>query len=781
MVAFTQQPFAQIQLDDSIKHVKIEIVNFNNDRFRDIVLLMESETQRHYVGFIPGDTLQTTLVVNNIFETIFPIAYSVTDYDRNNFMDILISGEREGVKQVMLYRNDGNFQFTEAALNIPPFTLIKSADLDNDGVSELIAGDETNTKIFKRTAGDQWTIVHDSLKIKPTAIQTLDANGDELIDLFVSGVTTDGKHQTLSLINRGKFFFVPETSLAVSGEAFEGDLDHDGFKDILVIGTGADGNNVTKSFLRQNGGYIAEDHPVVIKQGDILIADFNSDGLADISFQGESSSGVLINEIRYTGGNNIQSFAADVIDQKFGDLTNDGVLDIVTATAINSQLTVTAIRLNDVPRNDGPKRPEGGWAVRIFDRVFLTWEKPLDDHTATNVLTYDVFINGTEPYVAGEFDLMNNRRLTVTHGNNGTRNFKLLKHAKETEISFAVQAVDNAFNGGPPCIAAPGNACVTQSHEALSLCSKEVARLNAPDHAQWYSLSRGYLGEGSTINFSTTIGDTIFYFIPKRAGECSLLKTWTIEPASDTVKTIIDVVYNCADAAITFTADPGWQTVSWASDLKGELGDGNSIQYTVTANDSVRLTLIDGGCTIQRTTAVRLSKPSLQVAADQFQIAKGGEVQLTASGAQRYHWTPSAGLNDPEIADPIASPLITTQYVVTGYDSLDCVAQLPVSVIVEEAGFIPTLFSPNDDGQNDHLKVYGLVSASRFSLSIFNREGALVYKTTDLSEASSRGWDGSKNGTAQPPGVYFWKVEGELPSGQLLLNGKKSGSVVLIR
>jgi hypothetical protein len=34
----------------------------------------------------------------------------------------------------------------------------------------------------------------------------------------------------------------------------------------------------------------------------------------------------------------------------------------------------------------------------------------------------------------------------------------------------------------------------------------------------------------------------------------------------------------------------------------------------------------------------------------------------------------------------------------------------------------------------------------------------------------------------QPSGVYYWNVKGELSSGRrLLLNGKTSGSVVLIR
>lgn len=56
-----------------------------------------------------------------------------------------------------------------------------------------------------------------------------------------------------------------------------------------------------------------------------------------------------------------------------------------------------------------------------------------------------------------------------------------------------------------------------------------------------------------------------------------------------------------------------------------------------------------------------------------------------------------------------------------------------------------------------------------------------MYKTSDVSEAVQTGWDGTKNGNKQPPGVYFWEVKGEVTDGQLLLNGKDSGSIVLIR
>jgi gliding motility-associated-like protein len=103
-------------------------------------------------------------------------------------------------------------------------------------------------------------------------------------------------------------------------------------------------------------------------------------------------------------------------------------------------------------------------------------------------------------------------------------------------------------------------------------------------------------------------------------------------------------------------------------------------------------------------------------------------------------------------------------------------------VIVEETAFIPNLFTPNDDGKNDELKVYGLSDVEGFKFSIYNREGSLVYSTGRVSDVTRTGWNGTSKGVKQPGGIYYWKVQGLTNHGtKILLNGKTSGSIVLIR
>ena len=51
-------------------------------------------------------------------------------------------------------------------------------------------------------------------------------------------------------------------------------------------------------------------------------------------------------------------------------------------------------------------------------------------------------------------------------------------------------------------------------------------------------------------------------------------------------------------------------------------------------------------------------------------ICAGESTQLNASGTTNLAWSPTAGLSDPNIANPIATPATTTQYIVSGFNIL---------------------------------------------------------------------------------------------------------------
>ncbi len=223
-----------------------------------------------------------------------------------------------------------------------------------------------------------------------------------------------------------------------------------------------------------------------------------------------------------------------------------------------------------------------------------------------------------------------------------------------------------------------------------------------------------------------------------------------------------------------------WQNVVW-KDAKGDLkGSGNTLTYSITKNESViGIGSNSNGCFIKQTENITLSKPMLNLEGTDYRILVGSSAPLGVSGADSYLWSPPDGLDKVSSSNPIASPQKTTLYTVTGYDSLNCPAQGQVLVEVFSAAFIPNLFSPNGDGKNDELKIYGLSDAHDFHFSVYNREGSMVYETADWMNVN---WDGTKNGVLQPSGLYYWKVEGSFVNGDpLKLNEKMKGSVLLVR
>jgi large repetitive protein len=78
------------------------------------------------------------------------------------------------------------------------------------------------------------------------------------------------------------------------------------------------------------------------------------------------------------------------------------------------------------------------------------------------------------------------------------------------------------------------------------------------------------------------------------------------------------------------------------------------------------------GCSAKDTVNIRVVQPFTIGITGKDTICTGQSTQLIASGATRYVWTPSTGLNFTNIATPVASPTLTTAYRVVGYDTEGC-------------------------------------------------------------------------------------------------------------
>ena len=87
--------------------------------------------------------------------------------------------------------------------------------------------------------------------------------------------------------------------------------------------------------------------------------------------------------------------------------------------------------------------------------------------------------------------------------------------------------------------------------------------------------------------------------------------------------------------------------------------------------------------------------------------------------------------------------------------------------------YIPTAFSPDGDGVNDKLYVYGN-GLEEIHLMVFNRWGELVFETTDQNQ----GWDGNLRGKALNPAVFIYVLSATNVEGQKI---KLRGNVTLVK
>jgi gliding motility-associated-like protein len=95
--------------------------------------------------------------------------------------------------------------------------------------------------------------------------------------------------------------------------------------------------------------------------------------------------------------------------------------------------------------------------------------------------------------------------------------------------------------------------------------------------------------------------------------------------------------------------------------------------------------------------------------------------------------------------------------------------------VIEPAFWMPTAFTPDDNGSSDVFYVRG-EGVLDFELTIYNRWGERIFHTKDIMT----GWDGTRQSTGDklPSGAYVYEVKGILTNGTPVAS---KGMVNLIR
>ena len=198
--------------------------------------------------------------------------------------------------------------------------------------------------------------------------------------------------------------------------------------------------------------------------------------------------------------------------------------------------------------------------------------------------------------------------------------------------------------------------------------------------------------------------------------------------------------------------------------------------YIITVTDSNSCSRSD---TVVISVQSTFENIEISIAEDTIYQGQSSHIYSTLIQGVTYTWSPTTGLDNPYVNNPVASPNQTTVYYLTITDQYGCTYIDSVKVFVKDVFcrdpfvYVPNAFSPNSDNLNESLFVYGVIIED-LTFSIYDRWGEKLFETTDQKQ----GWNGYFRGKPCDPGVYVYQLEAKCFDKSVY---KRKGNVTLIR
>jgi gliding motility-associated-like protein len=167
-------------------------------------------------------------------------------------------------------------------------------------------------------------------------------------------------------------------------------------------------------------------------------------------------------------------------------------------------------------------------------------------------------------------------------------------------------------------------------------------------------------------------------------------------------------------------------------------------------------------------TKITITEPyKLVLSPKEINIWKGTSIALSSpkNTGFKYNWQPDNTLTDAKTYKPIARPLTTQTYTLNLTTDKGCISKDTIKIFVNNKIWIPNIFTPNGDNQNDVWELPGTETYADVEVSIYNRWGEVVF----YSKGYNIPFDGKYKGELLPIGSYAYKIN--VPSKEYLYEG----------
>ena len=272
-------------------------------------------------------------------------------------------------------------------------------------------------------------------------------------------------------------------------------------------------------------------------------------------------------------------------------------------------------------------------------------------------------------------------------------------------------------------------------------------------------------------------------------GDCETTATITVANQAISDFSVEQIEPTCNQGGVLNITNP----IGGQAPFQYSIDSGVTFQATPTFEDltesSYSILVVDAnGC--QQAKPVNFSTaPSFTLSLIPFQEVERDilyqmplSIEEQATNIATIQWWPNVGLSCTDCPQPFLTEYKNRQYEVTITDETGCMQQATIRMAIRQPNLLysPTVFSPNEDGQNDDFSVF--INTKHVqqltSFSIFDRYGNLLAQSTNKTNEEIVVWDGSYKGRAMPIGAYLYAAELELLNGDI---ERISGTLNLIR
>lgn len=501
------------------QHADIVTADIDNDGDYDIIVS----------GEVGGPIVKNAIFINNAGTYTLQGSENVItpghfadikfgDIDGDGDLDVIFNGNSNGAMGKGIALNNGAGVFTRSTLDVTNATISCGfADFDNNGLLDYYVygnGPDNKGAIFFQNADGTFTKDQSSfasLTLIDPEVTTVDFNKDGYIDIFINGWDDTEKHRFSAIfINDGfgKFVAMAQPNLIRKGfgSATWGDVDGDGWLDLLLNGDGGtdnEGSSDIYRLYRNNSGSLEakatfNDYRQISVGDGARMVDWNNDGKLDIIFTGWSGTkGRQVTMLFTCSDAAAFTFVESPLSNtdfpgvsesslEAADLNKDGKIDLlitgyngnqadqvgkydrnICGYYLNTTATVN-VKPTVVPTLAQVVTKSGSETLVTF-----SWGAATDDKTPQNALTYNLSVRNT---TTGKW--LYNPMAVIGGATDGWRKVSMLGNVytnKKWELynlpsgnyEWTVQAIDANFVGGSFATVKTFTISATGLHEVI--------------------------------------------------------------------------------------------------------------------------------------------------------------------------------------------------------------------------------------------------------------------------------------------------------------------------